>query len=65
VFLGTRSACRSLQRSGTHPLRAWQGTVVRRRADGGLEVMAESPDRIEPKPTEPAVGTVPGQDFGD
>ena len=25
VFLLTRSACRSLQRSGAHPLRGWQG----------------------------------------
>ena len=30
VFFITRSACRSLQRSGAHPLRAWQGNVVRR-----------------------------------
>ncbi|MGH2881292.1 MAG: hypothetical protein ACRDPA_01080, partial [Solirubrobacteraceae bacterium] len=65
VFLVTLSACRSLQRSGTHPLRAWQGTIVRRRADGGLEVIAESPDRIEPKPTEAAVGTVPGHEPRD
>src|ERR1700757_189049 len=41
VFLITRSACQSLQRSGAHPLRAWQGQVVRRRPDGGVEVVAE------------------------
>ncbi len=59
VFFLTRSACSSLQRSGAHPLRAWQGEVVRRRPDGAVEVVAESPDRFEPEPTEPAVGTVP------
>ena len=39
VFLITRSACRSLQRSEAHPLRDWQGTVVRRRPDGAMEVL--------------------------
>jgi len=62
VFFATRSACRSLQRSGAHPLRAWQGNVVRRRADGAIEVLDDSPDRVEPPMTEPPVGTVPGQD---
>ena len=65
VFFVTRSACRSLQRSGAHPLRSWHGTVVRRRPDGAVEVVAQSPDRSEPQPTEPAVGTVPGREFGD
>jgi ubiquinol-cytochrome c reductase cytochrome b subunit len=62
VFLATWTICRSLQRSGTHPLRAWQGEVVRRRVDGGIEVVGESPDRIEAETTEPPVGTVPGQE---
>ena len=31
-------------------------------ADGAVEVVAESPDRFEPEPTEPAVGTVPGHE---
>ncbi|MFZ0381672.1 MAG: cytochrome bc complex cytochrome b subunit [Solirubrobacteraceae bacterium] len=62
VFFLTRSACRSLQRSGAHPLRAWQGEVVRHRPDGAVEVVSESPDRFEPEPTEPAVGTVPGHE---
>ena len=35
VFFITRSACRALQRSGSHPMRAWQGTVVRRSARRG------------------------------
>ena len=62
VFFATRSACRSLQRSGAHPLRAWEGNVVRRRPDGGLEVLGDSPDRIVPPATEAPVGTVPGQE---
>ncbi len=60
VFFITRAACRSLQRSEIHPLRAWQGTIVRRRPDGALEVVGESPDRVRPEPSEPARGTVPG-----
>ena len=63
IFFITRSACRSLQRSGTHPLRAWQGNVVRRGADGALEVLSDSPDRVVPPATEPPVGTVPGREF--
>jgi ubiquinol-cytochrome c reductase cytochrome b subunit len=62
VFLITRSACRSLQRSEAHPLREWQGTVVRRRPDGAVEVIAESPDRERPPVSEPPVGTVPGHE---
>jgi ubiquinol-cytochrome c reductase cytochrome b subunit len=61
VFFITRSACRGLQRSGSHPMRAWQGTVVRRSADGNVGVLADSPDRVEPPVTEPPVGTVPGE----
>jgi hypothetical protein len=63
VFFLTRSACRSLQQSGSHPLRAWQGAVVRQRADGSVELVAESPDQIESPMTEPPVGTVPGHEF--
>ena len=63
IFFITRSACRSLQRSGTHPLRAWQGNVVRRGPDGALEVLSDSPDRVVPPATEPPVGTMPGRDF--
>jgi ubiquinol-cytochrome c reductase cytochrome b subunit len=62
VFLATWRICRSLQRSGSHPLRSWQGDVVRRRVDGAFEVVGESPDRVEAEPTEPPVGTVPGQE---
>ena len=62
VFLITWSICRSLQRSRSHPLRAWQGDVVRRRSDGAIEVVGISPDGVEAEPTEPPVGTVPGQE---
>jgi hypothetical protein len=36
---------------------------VRRGADGGLEVLSDSPDRLTPPVTEPPVGTVPGREF--
>jgi ubiquinol-cytochrome c reductase cytochrome b subunit len=62
VFFITRSACRALQRSEAHPLRDWQGTVVRRRPDGAVEVIAESPDREHEPASEPPVGTVPGHE---
>jgi len=62
IFLLTRSACRSLRRSASHPLRDWQGTVVRRHPDGGVEVMAQSEDGYEPTSSEPPVGTVPGHE---
>ncbi len=62
VFFLTRSACRSLQRTESHLLQEWQGTVVERRPDGGVEPVAYSPDRSKPQITEPPVGTVPGQD---
>jgi ubiquinol-cytochrome c reductase cytochrome b subunit len=61
IFFVTRSACRSLQRSDTHPLRAWQGTVVRRRPDGAVVPVAESPDHTETVPTEPPVGSLPAE----
>ncbi len=59
VFFATRGACRSLQRSGVHPLRTWDGNVVRRRPDGGIEIIADSPDRIESPVTEAPGGRVP------
>jgi ubiquinol-cytochrome c reductase cytochrome b subunit len=62
VFFLTRSACRSLQRSEAHPLRAWQGTVVRRGAEGKPEVVAKSPDGQQAEITEEPVGTVPGHE---
>jgi ubiquinol-cytochrome c reductase cytochrome b subunit len=62
IFFITRSACRSLRRSDSHPMRAWQGTVIRRRPDGGLDVLAQAPDRSGSRPSEPPVGTVPGEE---
>ena|SRR5579884_1783367 len=62
VFFVTRNICRALRSERRHPLRAWQGAVVMRRADGTLDFVAESPDRVEPVPTELPVGTVPGQE---
>ena len=44
-------------------MRAWQGEVVRRHPDGAIEVLTDSPDRVEPPATEPPVGTVPGREF--
>ena len=60
--LTTRSVCRSLQASAAHPLRAWKGSVVRRRADGAIEVVAESPDGVEAPRSEEPVGTAPSQE---
>jgi ubiquinol-cytochrome c reductase cytochrome b subunit len=62
IFFITRSACRSLQHSGSHPLRAWQGNVVRRTPAGGIEVLSDSPDRIVAPVSEPPAGTVPGRE---
>jgi ubiquinol-cytochrome c reductase cytochrome b subunit len=62
VFFAVRGVCRSLARSDSHPLRDWQGEVVRRRPDGGIETLALSPDRREAPSSEPPVGTVPGHD---
>jgi hypothetical protein len=62
VFFLTRSACRSLQRSRAHPLRAWQGAVVRRGAGGELNVIAGSPDTTESHDSQAPVGTLPSQE---
>jgi len=65
VFLATRSICRSLQRSDAHPLRAWQGEVVRRRPDGSVEVLATGTDGRGPArttTTDSTIGTAPGQE---
>ncbi len=62
IFFAVRGACRSLQRSGSHPLRSWQGEVIRRRADGAVEVIDLSTGGGEAVKSEPAVGTVPGEE---
>jgi ubiquinol-cytochrome c reductase cytochrome b subunit len=62
VFFLTRSICRALQHSGTHPLREWDGALVDRRADGGFEVLADSPEGPGSLSPGPPLGTAPGQD---
>jgi ubiquinol-cytochrome c reductase cytochrome b subunit len=56
VFGATRSVCRSLQRSDAHPLRQWQGSIVKRRPDGSIEWIGESPDKLEVGSSEPPRG---------
>ena len=65
VFFIVRSVCRSLQRSGAHPLRAWQGAVVRRGPDGSVEIVEADADRPTARPSEAPVGTAPGERGGD
>ena len=60
VFVLTHGVCRALHRSGAHPLRSWQGTVLRRGPDGELKLVDVRPDREVPPDTESPVGTVPG-----
>ncbi len=65
VFFIVRSVCRSLQRSEAHPLRAWQGAVIRRGPDGSVEVLDDDSGRPTERPSEPPVGTAPGQRSAD
>jgi ubiquinol-cytochrome c reductase cytochrome b subunit len=62
VFFIAKNTCQALQKRSAHPLRSWHGAVIMRNPDGTVEVLAESPDRIEAQPTELPVGTVPGQE---
>jgi len=62
IFFVTRSACRSLQASGSHPLRNWQGTLIRHRPDGQLQPIADGPEETGAKSSEPPVGTLPGHE---
>jgi ubiquinol-cytochrome c reductase cytochrome b subunit len=48
VFFATRSGARALQRSEAHPVRSWQGAIVRRRPDGATEVLDSSNGHEEP-----------------
>jgi ubiquinol-cytochrome c reductase cytochrome b subunit len=62
VFAITRSACRTLLRSEAHPLRGWNGAIVARRPDGTSEVLADAPPLgAGLEPTEPAIGSPPGE----
>jgi ubiquinol-cytochrome c reductase cytochrome b subunit len=62
VFLITRGVCVSLRRSSAHPLREWQGEIIKRRADGSFETLALSEDRLEEPPSQPPVGTLPSKE---
>jgi ubiquinol-cytochrome c reductase cytochrome b subunit len=60
VFFIARSGARALKRSEAHPLRGWQGEIVRRGPDGRPEVLSETAG--EPaEDIEPPVGTFDGQ----
>jgi ubiquinol-cytochrome c reductase cytochrome b subunit len=61
IFFITLTACRSLQRSRSHPLRAWQGEVIQRAGDGRVEVLGGSPDGDTAPVSEPPVGTAPAE----
>jgi ubiquinol-cytochrome c reductase cytochrome b subunit len=63
VFFVTRRLCQTLKARHAHPLRAWQGAIVRRAPDGRVEIIAQSPDRVEAEVSEPPVGTVPGHEY--
>ena len=62
VFLATRAACRALSRSGAHPLRDWNGSLVARRSDGSFEVLADGPGDAPAAVPAPPLGTAPGVD---
>ena len=62
VFLVTLGVCRALTRSGTHPLRDWEGAVVQRAPEGGFIVIADSENGRAAPPAQPPLGTIPGQE---
>ncbi len=62
VFFATRSVCRALQRTGSHPLREWEGSLLVRRRDGGFELIADSPDGPGSVEPQPPLGTAPGRE---
>ena len=60
VFFLTRKVCRDLRAGDTHPLRGWDGGVVRRTGSGGYAVERPQPgERDEP---EVAVNAPGGED---
>jgi quinol---cytochrome-c reductase cytochrome b subunit len=66
VFFVTLSACRALQRSDAHPLRGWQGSVVRRGPGGEVEVVTDaSSNGAEVAVSEPPRGTPPAETLSD
>jgi ubiquinol-cytochrome c reductase cytochrome b subunit len=59
VFFITRSAARGLSRSQRHPLRGWQGEIVKRGAGAQAKGLQISGDGTDPPATEEAIGTAP------
>ena len=47
IFFIVRSGARALQRSEAHPLRGWQGVVVRSEQDGHADVVDGAPPQVE------------------
>ena len=62
VFVITRAIARSLQRSEMHPMRGWQGEIVRRDRLGAVTHLAVGDDGPDPPPTEEPVGSAPAED---
>ena len=50
AFLVALRVCRELRDRDAHPLREWDGGYVRRRPDGGFEVVPEPPRSSAPPP---------------
>jgi ubiquinol-cytochrome c reductase cytochrome b subunit len=53
VYKVTRRICEELRDREIHPLRSWQGRLVRRTAAGGFEVLATAPDGRPREPRDP------------
>ena len=52
AFILTLHVCRRLRDSGSHPLRGWTGTVIRRNATGGFEPAEDAPAPVIPPGSE-------------
>jgi ubiquinol-cytochrome c reductase cytochrome b subunit len=59
VFLVARHIARALARSGAHPLREWDGVVVRHTPEGAFVPVADDP---APDVPEAPLGTAPGEE---
>ena len=51
AFLVALRVCRELRERDRHPLRGWDGAVVRRTPEGGFAVVADEGDRVAPAAT--------------
>jgi hypothetical protein len=49
AFVVTLRVCRELRERDRHPLRGWEGAVVRRTPEGGFEVVPGRDDRVAPE----------------